>query len=101
MIGLGPGARSYTRALHYSTEYAVAQSGVQTIIERFNARRAPDHSLADYGTFLEPEEQKLRYIIKSLLRADGISHSAYQHRFGTSPIDDIPASYRTPRTRLG
>ena len=31
MIGLGPGARSYTRSMHYSTEYAVGQTGVRIL----------------------------------------------------------------------
>src|SRR5262249_2986370 len=33
MVGLGCGARSYTRGLHYSTEYAVRGRGVREILE--------------------------------------------------------------------
>jgi oxygen-independent coproporphyrinogen-3 oxidase len=90
MIGLGPGARSYTRALHYSTEYAVGQTGVKTIIQDFNARTADDFAVADYGAVLAPDEQKRRYVIKSLLRADGITFASYQNRFGTSVGEDLP-----------
>ena len=90
MIGLGPGARSYTRALHYSTEYAVGQTGVRTIIENSNSRAATSYSSADYGVALDREEQKLRYVIKSLLRAEGVSYAAYQCRFGSSLTEDHP-----------
>lgn len=90
MIGLGPGARSYTRSMHYSTEYAVGQTGVKMIIENFNARDAARYATADFGVSLDLEEQKLRYVIKSLLRADGVSLPAYQRRFGGSLMTDLP-----------
>ncbi len=90
MVGLGPGARSYTRSLHYSTEYAVGQSGVKKIIEDFNARTEASFAAADYGVTLDEREQGLRYVIKSLLRADGVSPSGYQRRFGSSMTDDFP-----------
>ena len=90
MIGLGPGARSYTRALHYSSEYAVGQPGVRGIIERFNSRNATDHGLVDYGMRLDEFEQRVRYVIKSLLRAEGVSHPGYRNRFGTDPFADLP-----------
>lgn len=90
MVGLGPGARSYTRSLHYSTEYAVGQTGVNKIIVNFNAREAASHASAIYGVSLDQEEQKLRYVIKSLLRAEGVSKDAYQRRFGRSPNEDVP-----------
>jgi oxygen-independent coproporphyrinogen III oxidase len=90
MVGLGPGARSYTRALHYSPEYATGQTGVRAIIENFNIRDAARHASADYGVFLDQDEQKLRYFIKSLLRAEGVSPAAYTRRFGGSVADDFP-----------
>jgi len=90
MIGLGPGARSYTRSLHYSSEYAVGQPGVRSIIENFNKRELASYACADYGVPLDDAEQKLRYIIKSLLRADGASYQSYWRRFGSSMIDDVP-----------
>jgi len=90
MIGLGPGARSYTQSLHYSTEYAVGQAGVRMIIENFNERGSASYASADYGVALDPSEQKLRYVIKTLLRAEGVSHSSYQRRFGSSMTDDLP-----------
>jgi oxygen-independent coproporphyrinogen-3 oxidase len=90
MIGLGPGARSYTRSLHYSTEYAVGQAGVKTIIDDFNRRDIDRYGTADFGAVLNLTEQKLRYLIKSLLRADGISLPSYQARFGSALTADLP-----------
>ncbi len=37
MVGLGCGARSYTRGLHYSSEYAVGASGVRAILRDYVA----------------------------------------------------------------
>lgn len=90
MVGLGPGARSYTQALHYSTEYAVGQTGVKTIIEHFIARDPAGHATAIYGVSLDREEQKLRYLIKSLLRVEGVSKAAYRRRFGGALADELP-----------
>lgn len=69
MVGLGPGARSYTHQLHYSTEYAVGLRGVRRIVEAFQARER--HHVADYGVRLDEEEQRRRVRIKTLLRAGG------------------------------
>ena len=90
MVGLGPGARSYTRRLHYSTEYAVGQTGVKTIIADFNSRSDASYGMADYGAALDLAEQKLRYVIKSLLRTEGVSRAAYQARFGNELAADTP-----------
>ena len=40
MVGLGCGARSYTRALHYSGEYAVGATGVREILAAYFAKAA-------------------------------------------------------------
>lgn len=90
MVGFGPGARSYTRALHYSTEYAVGQTGVKKIIQNFNEHTTDQFTVADFGATLDLEEQKRRYIIKSLLRTEGVSLAGYQRRFGSSLGDDLP-----------
>lgn len=79
MVGLGPGARSYTRALHYSSEYAVGQVGVRRIIGAFNQRERYD--VADFGVVLDLGEQKRRFVIKSLLRCPGLCPADYRERF--------------------
>lgn len=92
MVGLGPGARSYTKNLHYSSEYAIGQPGVRAIIQDFGQRTDSQFATADYGVRLDPSEQKRRYLIKSLLRADGLNLPDYQHHYPESPglLEDFP-----------
>jgi oxygen-independent coproporphyrinogen-3 oxidase len=90
MIGLGCGARSYTRALHYSAEYAVAAAGVREIIADYLARDDAAFAVADYGCELDAAEQRRRWVIKSLLRAEGMDLAAYARRFGSAATDDVP-----------
>ena len=90
MIGLGCGARSYTRALHYSSEYAVGSAGVREIINDYLARDVASFDVADYGCELDEEEQKRRWVIKSLLRSEGLDLSAYGRHFGSAATDDVP-----------
>lgn len=90
MIGLGPGARSYTRQLHYSSEYAVGRQGVKSITTSFNAKSSDQHAHADYGVSLDESEQKRRYLIKSILRKEGIAFEAYRQRFHSVLYDDFP-----------
>jgi oxygen-independent coproporphyrinogen-3 oxidase len=90
MVGLGCGARSYTRTLHYSSEYAVGASGIREIIAAFLARSEESFGVADYGIRLDGEEQRRRYVIQSLLSHEGLDFSTYMHRFGSAVLDDLP-----------
>src|SRR5207245_810892 len=72
MIGLGCGARSYTRGLHYSLDYAVAPKGVKGIIADYLARDAAEFATAEHGFALDPDEQRRRYLLRSILNADGL-----------------------------
>ena len=87
MVGLGSGARSYTRGLHYSFEYAVAVGGVKAILADYLTR---DLTVADYGFELDADEQRRRYLLQSLLNADGLDAARYAARFGTDPAADFP-----------
>jgi oxygen-independent coproporphyrinogen III oxidase len=91
MLGLGPGARSYTRSLHYSSEYAVGRNGIQEIIHHFTTRTPEEFAVADYGCILDLEEQRRRYIIKSLLRSSGLDGVSYASQFGAGPGEHYPA----------
>jgi oxygen-independent coproporphyrinogen-3 oxidase len=91
MIGLGPGARSYTRHLHSSTEFGVSNATVQQIIAEFNGRTEEQFQRADYGFVLNAGEQRRRYFIKSLLHRDGVDLSAYHQWTGTQLTDDFPS----------
>jgi len=86
MIGFGAGARSYTRNLHYSTEYAVGRSGIMEILSHYIDSPIEAFKKAGYGCLLTPGDHKRRYLIKSILRRGGLNHQEYHREFG-SPID--------------
>ena len=90
MVGLGCGARSYTRGLHYSLDYAVGPKGVKGIIADYLARDAAEFAAAEHGFELDPDEQRRRYLLQSILNADGLDATRYAARFGTDPADDFP-----------
>jgi oxygen-independent coproporphyrinogen-3 oxidase len=90
MVGLGCGARSYTRELHYSFDYAVSVREVRGIIEDYLARPAEDFARAEYGFRLDDGEQRLRWLVKSLLRAEGVDPLGYARRFGSALDGDFP-----------
>lgn len=89
MVGLGCGARSYTREVHYSTEYAVAARGVREIITDFLSRDASSHGRAEHGIRLDRDERARRYLIQSLLQGEGLDLVRYRERFGSSACDDF------------
>ena len=90
MVGLGCGARSYTRALHYSTEFAVGRTGVRNILSDYLNRRQTDFLAAYQGYLLDDDDQRRRYVIQSLLQAEGMSEFAYRDRFGSDFRTDLP-----------
>jgi oxygen-independent coproporphyrinogen III oxidase len=93
MVGLGAGARSYTRAMHYSSEWAVGRRGVVSIIEDWVNKPAEAFDYADFGFELDAHEQRRRFVVASLL-ADGGTHTipldVYRARFGTDLLEDLP-----------
>lgn len=91
MIGLGCGARSYTRTLHYSNEYAVGASGVRAIIQSYLCQSEADFAQVDYGFALNAEEQRRRFVIQSLLQVEGLKRSSYQQQFASDVLADFPA----------
>lgn len=88
MLGLGCGARSYTRALHYSSLYAVGSKGVRRILRHYLENE--NFGLADYGYRLDEQEQKRRFAVISLLSEEGLQEELYRARFETSPLQDFP-----------
>jgi oxygen-independent coproporphyrinogen-3 oxidase len=93
MVGLGCGARSYTRALHYSSEYAVSAAGVRAILADYIARPDAAFDVASYGFRLNSDDQRRRYVLQSLLLAEGFAPATYRRRFGTAVYDDLPELY--------
>lgn len=90
MTGLGCGARSYTRELHYSTEYAVGGSGVGGILKDYVSRSVEDLGQIYWGFRLDHVEQRRRYLLKSILRTEGMALGAYRRFFGTDAMEDLP-----------
>jgi coproporphyrinogen III oxidase-like Fe-S oxidoreductase len=90
MVGLGCGARSYTSALHYSFDYAVSVRQVRGILDDYLARPAEDFDVAEVGFTLDATEQRRRWLLKSLLRAEGMAPDDYLARFGTTVDADFP-----------
>ncbi|GLY07700.1 STM4012 family radical SAM protein [Actinoplanes sp. NBRC 101535] len=89
-VGLGAGSRSYTGGLHYSFDYAVAVPEVRAVIDDYISRPSGDFRHAEFGFHLDAVEQRRRWLLKSLLRADGVDAVAYKERFGTAHDDDFP-----------
>ena len=90
MVGLGCGARSYTRGLHYSLDYAVAPEGRGRSSPTTWPRPRRSSLHAEHGFALDADEQRRRYLLQSLLNAEGLDVGRYPRRFGTDPADDFP-----------
>jgi oxygen-independent coproporphyrinogen-3 oxidase len=87
MIGLGCGARSYTRHLHYATQFAVSQEGIRAILSSWIQQSNDELSFATHGIRLSTDEQRRRYLIMSLLQCDGLNLADYKSIFQSSPFD--------------
>lgn len=90
MIGLGCGARSYTRSVHYSSEYAVGRPSIAAILRDFVRRPAERFAVADFGYVLDAEDRRRRYVIKSILHGDGLDLGAYRGLYGLEAWEDLP-----------
>jgi oxygen-independent coproporphyrinogen III oxidase len=90
MVGLGCGARSYTRGLHYSGEYAVGASGVRDIIAAYVRKEPGEFAVADHGFEHNGDEQRRRYLLQSVLNTEGLDLRRYEARFGTPALSDVP-----------
>ena len=87
MVGIGAGARSYTQDLHYSTDYAVGRKETKAIIAAYSTQ----HNFEEiaYGMYLDQEEQKRRFIIKSLIDGGSLDTNQYKRVFNTDSIPYI------------
>lgn len=90
MLGLGVGARSYTTALHYATDWAVGARGVLDIVDRWLASTDDALGRAWHGFHLDVEEQRRRHAALGLFVEGGLDLAGYEARFGTRAKDDLP-----------
>ena len=91
-IGLGAGARSHTRDLHYSFGLKCADDStvVSETVNDYVSKSAEDFRVVQFGHHLNLEEQKRSFVISGLLRAEGVDTLAYEARFGSYTMKDFP-----------
>ncbi len=90
MIGLGCGAHSYTRQLHYADPFAVTQQAVLARIQQYIAQDNAQLTHATHGIALDEDEQQRRYLIVSLLLAEGVDRQRFAGRFGQDVCTRFP-----------
>lgn len=88
MVGMGCGARSYTRNVHYASHYGVTTAATRSIIADYVA--AERYDTADYGFVLNEQERRRRFVLKALLHREGLQQLDYYERFGSWLLDDLP-----------
>lgn len=90
MLGLGAGARSYTRSLHYAFDYAVAQPNVRMLIDDYVQRDADGFVHAELGYALDDDDRRRRWAIQSLLGPEGLARAKWRARFGADVLEHFP-----------
>lgn len=101
MVGLGPGARSYTRHVHYATKFAVGPSAVLAELDAW--LQAPDEGFArvDWGYRLDDEERRRRHVQQGLLQTTGLDRAWYTERFGADVLEHLPLGALGELVRIG
>jgi oxygen-independent coproporphyrinogen III oxidase len=89
MVGLGAGARSYTRSVHYASPYAVAQTEVRARIASWLEQPDAEHAVARHGFVLDAHEQRRRYLLLSLLET-GVDRADYRAQFDGDLFEHMP-----------
>ncbi|WFD11815.1 STM4012 family radical SAM protein [Tepidibacter hydrothermalis] len=87
MIGIGCGARSYISNVHYSRKYAVDQKNINKIID--NYLKEDNFDYIKYGYILSEEEEKRKYILKSILKVTGLDINMYFKRFKEISVEEF------------
>jgi oxygen-independent coproporphyrinogen III oxidase len=90
MVGLGPGARSYSSSVHYSSDWAVSRARVTGIIDSFIEATDEYHQHAHYGVTLTPEDRKIRFVLQGLLHETGLDFTRFRRAFDADPLVDFP-----------
>ncbi|HEY2253181.1 MAG TPA: STM4012 family radical SAM protein, partial [Planctomycetaceae bacterium] len=90
MVGLGCGARSYTGALHYSTEFATGRSGVAAILAEYLRCDSTNFAAARHGIALDDEDRRRRFVILSLLQREGVDRRDFARRFAGDVLEYLP-----------
>jgi oxygen-independent coproporphyrinogen-3 oxidase len=88
MVGLGPGARSYTTHVHWSTEFAVGGTAVLEALDGWLGRE--DHRRIPWGIRLTDDDRHRRVAIQGLLQADGLDLAHFRSLFDQDAFDVLP-----------
>lgn len=94
VVGLGTGARSYTARAHYSSQYAVSRRGVLGIIQDYNLASRDDFRFARHGITIDGDEAMRRFVLKSILRIEGLDRARFVQLFGIDAMEAFPALTR-------
>lgn len=89
-IGIGAGARSYTSNMNYSTPFAVKMTAIRSIIEQYSNQSKNELAQIKHGIVLDEQEQKIRFILKSLIDGGRLNDNDYMIKFASRPFDDFP-----------
>lgn len=90
MLGLGCGARSYTSAVHYSSQYAVSRNAIRGLLQQYCAQTNDQFRQVTYGYELHKDDTLRRFVIQSILQVEGLHLLDYAERFSSDPIRDLP-----------
>jgi oxygen-independent coproporphyrinogen-3 oxidase len=82
MVGLGAGARSYTRGLHYSTPWKMIARNIRGVIDAYGQAMAAADTAVGHGFELDDDERQRRWVIQSLL-FDGLDLAEFERQFAT------------------
>jgi oxygen-independent coproporphyrinogen-3 oxidase len=88
MVGLGAGARSYTRALHYSTPWRMVARNIRGVVETYCRRMQEGDTDVSHGFVLNADERQRRFVIQSLLY-DGLDLADFSATFA----EDVRACF--------
>jgi oxygen-independent coproporphyrinogen-3 oxidase len=80
MVGLGPGARSYTRDVHWSSRFAVGGTAVLEELDGWLERE--EYGTVDWGIQLTEDDRVRRTVMQGLLQASGLSLTDVEQAFG-------------------
>jgi oxygen-independent coproporphyrinogen-3 oxidase len=86
MVGLGAGARSYTRALHYSTPWKMVARNIRGVVEAYGAAMQAGDTSVSYGFALDDDERQRRFVIQSLLY-DGLDLADFAAAFAADALE--------------
>ena len=86
-LAVGCGGRSYLGNLHFCTPYTITGKDCRSQLEEF--MNTKEFSPITHGFLLSEDEQKRRYVIRSLLIRPGLDLGRYQEIFGASAMADF------------